>query len=131
MREPEFDRDPNQGGFDPLGLSSALNRRAPTRRGQWEHLDFLENVHDRDPTADDIRTGLQDALRRGNGVVIVDTVVNRGSQNEYKHMIVVREVRGNEVLINDPLSGPAVAQINESGFGRYWCPGDAVVASPR
>jgi hypothetical protein len=124
MAQAEYDA--LAGGMDPHGLQVALERQAPVVGRTWEWHDFIQP---RNPTADDIRVGLETALRDGNGVVIVNTIVNHGQPNAYMHWVVVREVVGTQALIHNPEAATATLEtITADGFGTFHCTGDIVVS---
>jgi hypothetical protein len=114
------------GGMDAAGLQAALEREAPVVGRTWEWRDFISA---RNPTPDDIRAGLEAAVREGNGVAIVNTIVNRGQPNAYMHWILVRGVQGTQVLIHNPEAAAATLEtITADGFGSFHCTGDMVLS---
>lgn len=124
MAQAEYDAA--LGGMHPPGLQAALERESPVAGRSWEWRDFIPTSN---PTEADIRAGLETALRDGNGVVIVNTIVNRGQPGEYMHWVVVREVRGMQVLVHNPeAAAPTLETITAQGFGNFYCMGDIVVS---
>ncbi len=126
MKQPEFSAA--EGGMEGAGLAAALEREAPVVGRGWKTSDPLGAVR----TPERVQAGLEVALREGNGVAIVNTVVNRGKPGEYMHWVVVRKVEGNRVVIHDPKAARSMTEaITANGFGDYYWTGDAVVAAPK
>lgn len=125
IAQPEYHAG---SGMDPFELAEMLERETPVVGRAWQSHNFIAA---RRPTVDDIRLGLEAALRDGNGVAIVQVHVTRQGST-YSHWVVVREVRGAQVLVHDPEAASASLElITSEGFGEYYCSGDAVLALVR
>ena len=125
IRAPEFS---SVDGMNYTQLTAALEREAPVAGRTWQAVPHLPSGTLTDA---EVRAALEAALRDGNGVAILNTIVTRPDGSRYWHWVMAREVQGGQVLIHDPEGVTATLEtITADGFGPFHWTGDAVMPLP-